>query len=314
MMQESIRIGLPEAQGLYDPAHEHDACGVGFVVNINGEKTHEIVRKGLEILINLSHRGACGCDPLTGDGAGILVQIPHAFFASQTAELGFALPAAGDYGIAMCFLPRDEAERRHCQDRLEKITSEEGQRFLGWRDVPVNSEEIGWLARNSEPTIRQAFIARGEQTPPDLLEWKLYVIRKRLENEIRGSQLKQKKRFYIPTFSSRVVIYKGLMVPNQAERYFNDLRDERFTSALALVHQRYSTNTFPSWELAHPFRFLAHNGEINTLRGNINWMRARESMLASQRLGEDVKKVVPVCTPGASDSAIFDNALELLVV
>ena len=314
MNEHTLQIGLPERQGLYDPANEHDACGVGFVVDINGRQSHEIVRMGLQVLTNLEHRGACGCDPLTGDGAGILTQIPHGFFAAKAKELSIDLPAAGDYGVAMVFLPRDEAERRHCEQRFEALCADEGQRFLGWRDVPVNNEDIGWLARNSEPAIRQAFVGRGQNTPQDLLEWKLYVIRKRLESEIRGSQLKQKKFFYIPTFSTRTIVYKGLMVPYQAERFFSDLADERFASALALVHQRYSTNTFPSWELAHPFRYLAHNGEINTLRGNVNWMHARESMLASERFGDDIKKNFPICTPGASDSAIFDNVLELLIV
>jgi glutamate synthase (ferredoxin) len=307
-------MGLPNAEGLYDPANEHDACGVGFVVNINGDKTHQIVRSGLEILINLSHRGACGCDPLTGDGAGILTQIPHEFFREVTAELGMDLPAPGEYGVGVVFLPQDEAQRRHCQARFEAMIAEEGQRLLGWREVPVNNEDIGWLARNSEPTIYQVFVARGASTPADLLLWKLYVIRKRLESEIRASDLKQKNYFYVSSFSTRTIVYKGLMVPFQAERFFDDLADERYRSALALVHQRYSTNTFPTWQLAHPFRYLAHNGEINTLRGNVNWMHARESMLASQRLGDDIKKIFPICTPGASDSAIFDNVLELLVV
>jgi glutamate synthase domain-containing protein 2/glutamate synthase domain-containing protein 1/glutamate synthase domain-containing protein 3 len=306
--------GLPPKQGLYDPAQEHDACGVGFVVDMRGEKSHQIVRSGLEILVNLTHRGACGCDPLTGDGAGILTQIPHALFQAKAAELGIALPEPGDYGIGTLFLPREASERRHCEQRLEAIAAEEGQVFLGWRDVPIDSRVLGRTARDVEPMIRQMFIARGKDTSPEMLEWKLYVIRKRHALEISDSNLTQKEYCYVPSLSSRVVIYKGLLLADQVERFYADLADERFVSALALVHQRYSTNTFPTWDLAHPFRYLAHNGEINTLRGNINWMHARESMFASEKYGADLKKICPVCIAGASDSAVFDNALELLVL
>jgi glutamate synthase domain-containing protein 2/glutamate synthase domain-containing protein 1/glutamate synthase domain-containing protein 3 len=306
--------GLPPKQGLYDPAFEHDACGVGFVVNIRGEKSHQIVRSGLEILVNLTHRGACGCDPLTGDGAGILTQIPHGLFAAKAAELGITLPAPGDYGIGTMFLPRDEAECRFCLERFEAIVAQEGQTFLGWRDVPIDNSVLGQTARDVEPIIRQMFVARGPNTPADMLEWKLYVIRKRHANEIAASDLAQKQYCYVPSLSSRVIIYKGLLLADQVERFYTDLADQRFVSALALVHQRYSTNTFPTWDLAHPFRYLAHNGEINTLRGNINWMHARESMFASEKYGPDLKKICPVCIAGASDSAVFDNALELLVL
>jgi glutamate synthase (ferredoxin) len=313
-MELKRQYGLPDAQGLYDPANEHDACGVGFVVNMHGKRSHEIVRSGLQILVNLAHRGACGCDPLTGDGAGILVQIPHDFFVAKAGELGIELPASGDYGVGTVFLPRNEEERRYCEERLEGIIGEEGQKFLGWRDVPINNDVIGPLAREVEPVIRQVFIARGESTAADMLEWKLYVIRKRLELEIAASTLEQRKYCYVPTLSSRVIVYKGLMLADQVEKFYDDLADERFVSALALVHQRYSTNTFPTWDLAHPFRFLAHNGEINTLRGNINWMRARESMFASEKYGADLQKLAPICIPRASDSAICDNVLELLVL
>jgi glutamate synthase (ferredoxin) len=306
--------GLPPRQGLYDPAFEHDACGVGFVVDIRGEKSHQIVRSGLEILVNLTHRGACGCDPLTGDGAGILTQIPHELFAVRAAELGITLPSPGDYGLGTMFLPCDQDEKQHCLDRFEAIVAEEGQVFLGWRDVPIDNSVLGQTARDVEPVIRQMFVARGKDTPPDMLEWKLYVIRKRHANEILASELTQKSYCYVPSLSSRVVVYKGLLLADQVERFYGDLADERFTSALALVHQRYSTNTFPTWDLAHPFRYLAHNGEINTLRGNINWMHARESMFASEKFGADLKKICPVCIAGASDSAVFDNALELLVL
>jgi glutamate synthase domain-containing protein 2/glutamate synthase domain-containing protein 1/glutamate synthase domain-containing protein 3 len=315
VMQSEVFHNRAEREGLYDPAFEHDACGVGFVVNMRGEKSHQIVRQGLEILVNLTHRGACGCDPLTGDGAGILIQMPHEFFAAKLGEQNVSLPAIGDYGIGNVFLPPDEGERRFCEERLEAICAEVGQIFLGWRDVPVNNAVIGETAREVEPIIRQAAIARGQGTPRELFEWKLYVIRKRHELEIRAAKhLKQKKCCYVCTLSSRVIVYKGLMLADQVEAFYADLADQRIISALALVHQRYSTNTFPTWELAHPFRFLAHNGEINTLRGNVNWMHARESMLAHPVFGPDLEKICPICVPGASDSAIFDNVLELLLL
>ncbi|MEX0714053.1 MAG: glutamate synthase large subunit, partial [Pirellulales bacterium] len=311
-----VQPGRPAGgrEGLYDPAYEHDACGVGFVVNLRGEKSHAIVRSGLEILVNLRHRGACGCDPLTGDGAGILTQIPDRFFRDRCRELGFELPQPGDYGIGVVFLPPDEGQRRQCQERLADLVAAEGQRLLGWRDVPIDNEHIGVTAREVEPLVRQVFIARGQQTEPEMLEWKLYVIRKRLESDVAASDLPQKKYCYLPSLSSRMIVYKGLMLADQVERFYGDLADESFISALALVHQRYSTNTFPTWDLAQPFRYLAHNGEINTLRGNVNWMHARQSMLCSERFAADLKKIFPICTPGASDSAIFDNALELLVL
>jgi glutamate synthase domain-containing protein 2/glutamate synthase domain-containing protein 1/glutamate synthase domain-containing protein 3 len=313
-MQSQFPFDTRECEGLYDPAFEHDACGVGFVANMHGEKSHEIVRQGLEILVNLTHRGACGCDPLTGDGAGILMQMPHEFFTEVLAAHGIQLPERGEYGIGNVFLPPDAEQRRYCEQRLEAICAEEGQKFLGWRDVPVDSSVIGRTARDVEPFIRQAVIARGENTDPNLFDWKLYVIRKRHELEIRGSDLKQKKSCFVCTLSSKVIVYKGLLLADQVEQFYKDLADERVVSALALVHQRYSTNTFPTWELAHPFRFLAHNGEINTLRGNVNWMHARESMLAHPIFGHDLQKICPICVPGASDSAIFDNVLELLVL
>ena len=314
MDQQRRNYGLPPAEGLYDPANERDACGVGFVVDIHGRKSHQIVRRGLEILVNLTHRGATGCDPLTGDGAGILTQIPHGFFSAKAEELGYKLPAPGDYGLGFVFLPNDAEQRRWCVEQLERFIAEEGQQLIGWRDVPVDNEHIGWSARDVEPMMQQVFIARGAKTPADLFEWKLYVIRKRLERAAAESNLSQKKYCYLPSLSSRTVVYKGLMLAEQVERFFLDLADERFDSALALVHQRYSTNTFPTWDLAHPFRFLAHNGEINTLRGNVNWMHARQSMLADERFGPDLEKLGPIYTAGGSDSANFDNVLELLVV
>ena len=306
-------LGVPPAHGLYHPANEHDACGVGFVVNMHGEKSHQIVRQGLEILVNLTHRGACGCDPETGDGAGILTQMPHEFIAAKAAELGLQLPPPGDYGTGMVFLPRDPAERAWCEQKFEAAIAKEGQVFIGWRDVPIDNDQIGRVAREVEPFIRQIFIGRGAETPTDMFEWKLYVIRNRIERSVINSQLVQKKYFYTPSLSARTIIYKGLLLAEQVDRFYSDLADERFVSALALVHQRYSTNTFPTWDLAQPFRFMCHNGEINTLRGNMNWMHARESMLKSERFGADVQKLFPICTPGASDSANFDNVLELLV-
>ena len=306
--------GLPPREGLYDPAQERDACGVGFVVNMHGEKSHQIVRWGLEILVNLTHRGACGCDPLTGDGAGILTQIPHDFFQGKCGELDFALPEPGAYGVGTVFLPPDPAQRQACENRLNELVAAEGQRLLGWRDVPIDNAHIGQTAREVEPFIRQVFIARGGETPAAMFEWKLYVIRKQFESSIRGGTLSQRSYCYVPSLSSRVIVYKGLMLADQVEQFYGDMADERFVSALALVHQRYSTNTFPTWDLAQPFRYLAHNGEINTVRGNVNWMHARQSMLASEKFGDDLRKIFPVCMPGGSDSAIFDNALELLVL
>ncbi len=314
-MQSQFPHDPRRREGLYDPAFEHDACGVGFVVNMHGQKSHEIVWQGLEILVNLTHRGACGCDPLTGDGAGILIQMPDEFFHAKLQEIGIALPPKGEYGIGNIFLPPDEAERRFCEERLEAICADEGQKFLGWRDSPVDNARIRRTAREVEPFVRQAIIARGDKTPPELFEWKLYVIRKRHELEIRATKhLQQGKSCYACTLSSRVIVYKGLLLADQVELFYQDLHDERVVSVLALVHQRYSTNTFPTWDLAHPFRYLAHNGEINTLRGNVNWMYARESMLKHPVYGPDLAKVCPICVPGASDSAIFDNVLELLVL
>ncbi len=301
-------------QGLYHPSQEHDACGVGFVVDMHGRASHDIVSHGIEILANITHRGAAGCDPCTGDGAGLLMQMPDEFYRTVAAELSIKLPALGDYASGMVFLPTRDDERELCESRLEALIKEEGQEFLGWRDVPVDNREIGRVARAVEPVIRQVFVARGDSTSADMFEWKLFVIRKRLEIEIRNSSLRQSEYFYVPSLSSRVMIYKGLLLAHQVDQFYTDLVDERVKSALALVHQRYSTNTFPTWDLAQPFRFLAHNGEINTLRGNVNWMHARESMLASERYGADLQKILPICTPDASDSSIFDNALELLII
>ena len=306
--------GLPPRTGLYDPLNEHDACGVGLVVNKHGTKSHRIVRQGLEVLENLTHRGAAGCDPLTGDGAGILVQIPQGFFAAVAPEAGIDLPAAGEWGLGTIFLPPSIEQKNKAEAFFESVCREEGQRFLGWRDVPVKNELIGKTARDVEPAIRQAFIGRGEGTPAELFEWKLFVIRKRFGIEIDELGLSERGFAYACSLSSKTVVYKGLLLADQVDKFYSDLSDDRFDSALALVHQRYSTNTFPTWDLAHPFRYIAHNGEINTVRGNINWMHARESMLAHPVLGPDLDKIKPVIREGGSDSATLDNVLEMLVL
>ncbi len=306
--------GLPKPQGLYHPNQEHDACGIGFVANIRGEKSHEIIEKGIQILINLTHRGACGCDPETGDGAGVLIQIPHNFFARETAKLGFTLPAPGEYGVGMCFLPVEPNERREAEGILERIIREEGLTVLGWRDTPLNINSIGRVARASQPYIEQIFVGHESTFTQDDLERKLYVIRKRAEVEVPATEgIVNKAMFYLPSLSSRTIVYKGLLLAPQIANFYPELSDPEVMSALCLVHQRFSTNTFPTWPLAHPFRFVAHNGEINTMRGNVNWMNARQAILESPLFGDDLKKLFPIIQPGGSDSAAFDNALELLV-
>ncbi len=306
--------GLPPKQGLYDPQFEHDACGVGFIADIKGRKTHDIVRQGIKILENLAHRGACGCDPLTGDGAGILLQMPDAFLRKSAQALNMNLPLEGDYGCGIVFLPCEVSERNTVEEWFEHIIHEEGQKLLGWRDVPHKSETIGRVARSVEPAFKMLFIGRGPATAPDAFDRKLYVIRKRISDKVNASAIRQKSFFYVCSLSSRTIVYKGQLMAEQVDTFFSDLADESMVSALALVHSRYSTNTFPTWGLAHPYRFIAHNGEINTLRGNVNWMRAREKQFISDIFGEDIHKVHPVVEPGGSDSASFDNALELLVL
>ena len=306
--------GLPQPQGLYDPAQERDSCGIGFVANIKGQKSHDIIVKGIQVLINLTHRGACGCDPETGDGAGVLIQIPHKFFARECAKRGFTLPAAGEYGVGMTFLPVERHDRLQCEGILERIVTEEGLTVLGWRDTPINGAAIGREARNSQPYIQQIFVGRGKGMNEDQLERKLYLVRKRAETEVGKSDLPEKSFFYMPSFSCRTIVYKGLLLAPQIANFYPELSDPDVISALCLVHQRFSTNTFPTWQLAHPYRFIAHNGEINTLRGNVNWMHARQSVLESPLFGADIKKLFPIIQPGGSDSASFDNALELLVM
>ncbi len=309
----SSSLPARHTRGLYDPAYEKAACGVGLICNMHGEKSHQIVSDALQILVNLTHRGAAGADARTGDGAGILMQVPHQFLQDHFAEHEVRLPDEGSYGVGMFFMPQDEKQRRILMDDFERIVAAEGQRFLGWRRVPTHPEFIGAIARSVEPAVYQAAIAPGSGiTDMDAFERKLYVIRRVMENYVRGSDLPEKKFFHISSLSYRTLVYKGLLLADQIERYYPDLADESMRSALALVHQRYSTNTFATWDLAQPFRFLCHNGEINTLRGNINWMNARQGLFKSPLFGKDMSKLFPVLTPGASDSAVLDNAVELL--
>ena len=305
---------IPPAQGLWSPAHEHDACGVGFVVNIKGARSHDIVRKGIEVLNNLTHRGACGCDPRTGDGAGILLQIPHEFLSRETRKLGFELPARGEYGVGMLFLPLDDEKRKAAEAVVEHVVRDEGLTLLGWRDIPHVPGACGDIARRAMPAFRQVFIGRGAATPDAAsLERKLYVIRKRATNEALASLgLRDPELFYFCSLSAITIVYKGQLISTQIPEFFPDLNDPEFVTALAMVHQRFSTNTFPSWDRAHPYRFIAHNGEINTLRGNINWMHAREKLFASPLFGDDIHKLHPIIEPTGSDTSMFDNCLELL--
>jgi glutamate synthase (NADPH) large chain len=305
--------GFPLQAGLYDARYEHDACGVGFICSIRGEKSHDIIHRALDILVRLTHRGACGCDPRTGDGAGILLQMPDGFFRRAAEEAGFELPAEKQYGTGLVFLPKDGPEREILEGLLAGIVRDEGQTLLGWRDVPTDRAAIGDLAAETEPMVRQVFIGRGEglESARDF-ERRLFVIRKSMERAVARSNPRGKDRFYIPSLSCNTMNYKGMILPGEMERYYPDLTDPAMTSGLALVHQRYSTNTFPKWELAQPFRFLCHNGEINTLRGNINWMKAREGLFASDSFGDDMDKLFPILSEGASDSASLDNAIELL--
>ncbi len=306
--------GLPDRQGLYDPRREHDSCGIGFVVDIKNRRSHDIVRRGLQILENLEHRGAVGADPLAGDGAGILIQIPDRFLREECATLGITLSAPGEYAVGMVFLPCDETQRARCEATVAEVVAREGQSVLGWRDVPTQSSCLGDNPHITEPVIRQVFVARGPAcVDVDAFERKLFVIRKQAHHAIWDTDLPQSARFYFSSFSARTIVFKGMMLAPNLQVYYSDLGDERVASALALVHQRFSTNTFPSWELAQPFRYLCHNGEINTLRGNINWMMARRHNMVSEQLGEDLEKLWPLIGDGRSDSATFDNSLELLV-
>jgi len=305
----------PAAQGLYSPEHEHDACGLGFIAHIKGRKSHAIVTQGLKILENLTHRGATGADPLQGDGAGILLQLPDTFLRRACGKLGITLPVVGQYGVGMVFLPQEPASRMACEQEIERAVLAEGQVLLGWRDVPTRNAGLSVRTKEVEPVIRQVFVARGSrEMDQDALERKLYVIRKRAGHAIQALSLKHGKEFYVPSLSTRTIVYKGMLLAQQVGEYYADLHDESMVSALAMVHQRFSTNTFPTWDLAHPFRYVCHNGEINTLRGNFNWIRAREGAIASEVLGDDLSKLWPLIYEGQSDSASFDNALELLTM
>ncbi len=304
---------FPSKTGLYDPRFEHDACGAGFICNIEGKKSHKIIRQGLEILLKLTHRGATGHDAGTGDGAGILIQIPHNFLKKACDDLGINLPDEGEYGVGLVFLPQEKYERAYCLRLFERVIEAEGREFLGWRYVPVNEAVLGETARRTMPVIMQVFIGPGaDNGDAGHFERTLFVIRKVMEKYIRKSQLREKHYFYISSLSTKTIVYKGLILPDQMAAFYPDLTHPDTISALALVHQRYSTNTFPAWPLAQPFRYLCHNGEINTLRGNVNWLKTRQSLFRSEWFGDDMKKLFPVATPGASDSAILDNALELL--
>jgi len=309
------RAGAPAQQGLYDPRFEHEACGVGFVVNIKGKKSHAIVQQALQVLRNLQHRGACGSEVNTGDGAGILMQVPHGFLEEACREMKIVLPGPGGYGVGMVFLPPHPAERYNCEVLFEDIVATEGLQLLGWRTVPTEHSALGQTAIASEPIVRQVFIARPDGLADDLaFERKLYVVRKLAERGIRASGIRGGDKFYVCSLSAKTMIYKGMLTPDQVERYYPDLTDSSLASALCLVHSRFSTNTFPTWERAHPYRYVAHNGEINTLRGNINWLHARQSLFASDLFGDDLKKLLPVVNEDGSDSAMFDNALEFLAL
>src|SRR5437764_296632 len=316
-----MSASLPDAIGLYDPRNEHDACGVGFVVDVKGRKSHGVIEKGLQILLNLLHRGACGCEASTGDGAGVLVQMPDRFLRKATADLGFALPPAGRYGAGLVFLPKDRPGREQLRQLIEGTVRAAGHAVLGWRTVPGDDSSLGASARAAKPVIEQLFVADCRRSASDddntaraRFERALYVIRKQVEHAADKLSLSDRGAFYIVSLSANTLIYKGMLTADQIAPTFPDLTDPDMESALALVHQRFSTNTFPSWPLAHPYRYIAHNGEINTLRGNINWMRAREGLLRSSLVGDDLKKILPIIREGGSDTATFDNVLELLVM
>ncbi len=305
----------PSPQGLYDPRNEHDACGFGFVVDVAARPSHDIVRKALQVLSNLEHCGATGSEKNTGDGAGLLAQVPHGFVAGWAKAAGIELPAPGDYGLGMLFLPTEAASRQACQRKLEEIVAAEGQRLLGWRDVPTDSASLGATARASQPVIRQLLVGRGEGSEAgDAFERKLFVIRRLAEKAVSRSALPGRDTFYVASLSSRTVVYKGMLNADQLAAFYPDLSSEAFASCLAMVHSRFSTNTFPSWSRAHPYRYISHNGEINTLRGNVNWMQARQRLSSSRLFGDDLTKVLPVLDLEGSDSSMFDNVLELLVL
>src|SRR5258705_347757 len=309
------RATPPPKQGLYDPAHEHDSCGIGFVVDAHGRKSHSIVEQGLPALLKLRHRGARGCEKNPGDGAGILMQMPHRFLAEECDKIGITLPAAGRYGAGLVFLPRDAKGREQCEEIWSRLATEEGMPVLGWRDLPTDNASLGPTAIAGEPAMRQVFVSRPEQVEDDdAFERRLYVLRRRVEKAVDAADIADKAMFYVPSFSHRTLVYKGMLIAPQLPAYFPDIVDSRVESALAMVHSRFSTNTFPNWARAHPYRYVCHNGEINTLRGNVNWMNARQSVLASPLFGADIKKLLPIINAGGSDSAMLDNAVELLTL
>ena len=307
--------GYPEARGLYDPRNEHDACGVGFIAHMKGEKSHKIISDGLAMLENLTHRGAVGADPLMGDGAGMLVQIPDALFRAEWAEKGVELPPVGDYAVGHFFLPQEEELRTHIEDIIAQVIAEEGKELIGFRDVPVDNSSLSKAAEivATEPVHRQVFIAKADDKEGgDAFERRLFILRKVISSRIHAETNGRDNGFYPVSMSSRTIVYKGMFLAYQVGAYYKDLLDERFVSALALVHQRFSTNTFPSWKLSHPYRMVAHNGEINTLRGNVNWMAARQASVKSELYGDEIEKLWPISYEGQSDTACFDNALEFL--
>ncbi|HCD01875.1 MAG TPA: glutamate synthase subunit alpha, partial [Planctomycetaceae bacterium] len=310
-----FRNGRPEKYGLYDPANEHDSCGVGFVAHIKGERSRQIVDDSLHMLDHMAHRGACGCESNTGDGAGILTALPYEFLEKVAEnDLGTSLPEHGLYGVGLVFLPRDETERETCKQAVNRVIQEEGQSLLGWRDVPVDPDgaDIGPSARAAEPVAEMLFVGAADGVGSEDLERKLFVIRKRVSHQLRDSDLQEALLFYICSLSTKVLIYKGMLTSQQVPLYFEDLRDPDYTSHLAMVHSRFSTNTFPSWDRAQPNRFMSHNGEINTLRGNANWMHARQGGLRSDLFGQDLTRLFPIIEPDCSDSGNYDNALEFL--
>ncbi len=304
-----------EAFGLFDPAQEKDSCGVGFIADIKGRKSHKIVEDAITILLNLEHRGAVGADPRAGDGAGILVQMPHRFLAKKTAELGFELPPPGHYAVGALFMPHDDAWRKDVMDSYAEVAAQEGMKLLGWRDVPTNNSTLGASVKPTEPRHMQVFLARNAKlASEDDFERRLYILRKTISATLYGKRERSTSHYYPCSLSCRTLIYKGMFLADQLGTYYPDLHDPDFESALALVHQRFSTNTFPTWSLAHPYRMIAHNGEINTLRGNNNWMAARQASVSSPKFGDDIKKLWPISYEGQSDTACFDNALEFLVM
>src|SRR5580658_5587853 len=317
--KEHLTMTEARGPGLYDPRNEHDSCGVGFVVNIKGRKAHDIIRRGLEILVNLDHRGAVGADPLVGDGAGCLIQTPDALLRHWAEERGLVLPPSGRYAVAMCFLPTETKARAYAVAQIERVVRVEGQTLLAWRDVPTDTTGLGKRVIETMPHIAQAIVcASPEIGDQDAFERKILTIRKQVLNRVTAqaerNMLPALRDLYMPSFSTRTIVYKGLLLAPQIGGFYEDLRNPLTVSALALVHQRFSTNTFPSWRLAHPYRFLCHNGEINTVRGNVNWMHARRQAMTSKLLGADLAKMVPLIGPNQSDTACIDNALELLVI